>query len=79
MMGDEEPKRIPTDPESDAHFDLMKLLIAEEILARIQVGDRDVDDPGWLDRVAAMSADRVLDVFHVRQRSADAPRYLRET
>ena len=78
-MGDEEPNLIATDPESEAHFDQMKLVIAEEILARIQVGDREVDDPEWLDRVAAMSADSLLDAFLVRRRSADAPRYRWET
>jgi hypothetical protein len=51
---------IRTDPESEAFFDQMKTLIADEILARIQVNDRGVDDPEWLDGVSAMSADRLL-------------------
>jgi predicted DNA-binding transcriptional regulator len=34
----------------------MKVILVEEILAMIGIGDRDVDDPGWLDRISTASA-----------------------
>jgi hypothetical protein len=53
----------------------MTAIIAEEVQAPVALEDKDVDDPEWIERVAGLSADALLDKFHVRERTADNPRY----
>jgi hypothetical protein len=72
---DDQPTLLRLDPESDACFERMKTIVAEEVGARIALNDRDMDDPAWRDRVAALAADALLGAFVVRPRTIDTPRY----
>lgn len=77
-MGDDRPRLVRTDLESEACFDQMKAIITEELQARIDVGDRNVDDPAWLDRIALLVTDALIDSFQVRPRLDGTRRYQRE-
>ena len=70
-----DPDLVSLDPDSEACFALMSAIIAEEVGVRIALEDRDVDDPAWIERVAALSADALLNRFTVRERTPDNPRY----
>jgi hypothetical protein len=60
------------DPESEACFDELSARIAEELGARIAVGDDPSTDDGCK-QLAELIADAVLDAFVVRLRTS--PRY----
>ena len=66
---------VSLDPDSEECFALMAAIIAEEVVVRIALEDRDVDDPAWIQRVAELSADALLNRFQVRERTLDNPRY----
>jgi hypothetical protein len=68
-----EPVRL--DLESERLCDDVQRIIAEEIQARLDLQDRDIQDPEWVARVALLAADRLLDEFQVRERGQDTPRY----
>lgn len=50
-------------------------IIAEELGARLAVGDSDIHDPAWVARISTLAADALLDRFEVRQRTEAGPRY----
>lgn len=72
MTNDEEERPVPNEPESEACFELLKARIAEELWARIAVGD-DPSTPEGCDVISGLIADVVLDFFVVRERTG--PRY----
>jgi hypothetical protein len=75
FVTNDDPVLIRLDPESDACYEQMREIIAEELQVRIALQDRDVDDPEWLVRVSGLAADALLGRFQVRSRTADNPRY----
>lgn len=62
---------VTADPQSLACFQGMSEVVAEEIQVRLDLQDRDVDDPDWARRIAALAVDALLDCYVVRPRSAD--------
>ena len=74
----EDPDLVRLDPESEASLGLMVDVIAEEITARLAVGDADTGDPAWARRVAVLAADALLDRCRVRPRAEGEQRYLRQ-
>jgi hypothetical protein len=75
LLPDQGPELIRLDPESEASYELMTAIIAEEIGVRVALGDKDVDRASWVWRVAELSADELLMKFVVRPRAATNPRY----
>jgi hypothetical protein len=72
MPSDQQMLRL--DPESEACFELLREIIAEEINARVAIGNSDPT----LENVnlwAALAADAVLNAFVVRARPKELPRY----
>ena len=65
---------VSLDPDFEACFPLMSAIIAEEVGVRIALEDGDVDDPAWIERVAELSADALLNKFMVRERTPENPR-----
>ena len=65
---------IRLDLDIEANVDEMVQIVAEEIEARIALGDSDVEDPAWSRRVAVLAADVLLDRFRILRRAEDAPR-----
>jgi hypothetical protein len=63
------------DQESEKCFEALQARIAEELRARLAVGD-DPRTPEGLDTLSMLIADAVLDVFVVRER--ESPRYRRK-
>lgn len=72
MKNDEQSELERLDPESEACFQALAARIAEELSARIAIGD-DPSSPGGCEELSELIADAVLDVFVVRQRTS--PRY----
>ena len=60
------------DPESEACFDALRDQIAEELAARVAVGD-DYKTPDGQAALSQLIADAILDRFVVRARTS--PRY----
>ena len=78
MENDENLELERLDPESEACFQALAARIAEELIARIAVGD-DPTSPIGCEVLSELIADAVLDVFVVRQRTAPRYRWTRIT
>jgi hypothetical protein len=65
---------IRNDPASEACFPSLVEVIAEELRARLAIGDPTETAEG-ISRLAELVADSLLDAFEVKQRPADKPRY----
>ena len=74
-MANNDPDLIREDPESEACFDLMVAIIAEEIRVRLALGDDGIDDPAWVERVSELVADALLMRLRVEERTPASPRY----
>ena len=72
MPSDQELLRL--DPESDACFEGLSGIIAEEINVRVALGNSD-PTPENVNLWANLAADAVLNAFVVRARPKDLPRY----
>jgi len=66
-----EPSLVTETPDPDACYEGMCEIVAEEIQVRLDLQDRDVDDPAWVTRIAGLAVDALLDSYVVRPRSAD--------
>lgn len=73
MKNEDNPELEILDPESEACFNALAVRIAEELAARIAMGDPDLTSPSGCEELSELIADAVLDIFVVRQRTA--PRY----
>jgi hypothetical protein len=69
----EDQSLIRNDPASEACIPLLAEVIAEELRARLAIGDptRTAED---ITQLAELVADHVLGAFEVKQRPADKPR-----
>jgi hypothetical protein len=65
---------VSLDPGSEACFEGLTELIAEEISARVAIGNSD-PTPENIKLWATVAADTVLHAFVVRPRPKDLPRY----
>jgi hypothetical protein len=72
MPSDQELLRL--DPESEACFELLRDIIAEEINVRVALGNSD-PTPKNVNLWASLAADAALNAFVVRARPEDLPRY----
>jgi hypothetical protein len=72
MPPDKEMLRL--DPESEACFERMTAIIAEEIEVRIAAGNSETS-PENIQLWAQLAADELLHAFVVRPRTADNPLY----
>ena len=78
MENDDKSKLERLDPESEACFQALAARIAEELSARIAIGD-DPSSPTEREELSELIADAVLDVFVVRQRTSPRYRWTRDT
>jgi hypothetical protein len=78
MTNEEQPELERLDPESEACFEALAARIAEELSARIAVGD-DPSTPKGCGELSELVADAVLDGFVVRKRTTPRYRWVRAT
>lgn len=62
------------DPASEECYGIMAEIIKEEISVRIALKDDNIHDSAWVERVAGLAADALLNRFSIRARTPDNPR-----